>query len=67
MNTNEILGERSNYEELIVNARYGNVVVEDKVFTGVKIVISNAVMITKSVISYCRLEKSGEDVVIKPY
>lgn len=64
--TKELLYRREELEIQISRSKEGTIIVEDRVFGGVKIVISSAIMIVKNEISYCRMEKSGEDVMVIP-
>ena len=64
--TQEKLILREELGEQVLVANTGSIVVNDKVYPGVKIVISNIVYMVKTVNHYCKFFKEGEDVVSKP-
>ncbi len=64
--TQEKLCIRETLSEHVLYANTGSVIVNDKIYPGVKIVISNCVLIVKNITHYCRFFKEGEDVISKP-
>ncbi len=64
--TQEKLLLREELGEQVLVAREGSVIVNDKVYPGVKIMISNCVLMVKTATHYCRFFKEGEDVISKP-
>ncbi len=57
---------REELGEQVLFANSGSVIVNDKVHPGVKIIISNCILIIKATTHYCRFFKDGEDVISKP-
>ncbi|MDO5293969.1 MAG: FapA family protein [bacterium] len=57
---------REELGEYILKSNRGKVIVQDKVYPRVKIVISNAILIIKNETHYCAFVKDGEDVCSKP-
>lgn len=64
--TQEKLIIREELGELVLVSNSGSVTVNDKVHPGVKIVISNCILMIKTTTHYCRFFKDGEDVISKP-
>ncbi len=64
--TKEKLIQREELEEQVLAANTGSVIVNDKVYPGVKIVICDCTLIIKTATHYCRFFREGEDVISKP-
>ncbi len=64
--TPDMIDRRDELGEEILKSNRGKVVVEDKVYPRVKIVISSAVLMVKTETHYCTFVKDGVDVKSKP-
>lgn len=62
----EKLAKREELGELVLSNNAGTITVNDKIYPGVRIVISNCTLIIKTISHYCKYFKDGEDVVSKP-